>query len=286
MVPVQRAPRSSPSVLALALLACVGALTLVSPAAGSPRRGFSAAPGPDRPDAVFAVTYRGAGTFHTVYHSEPPNPGGKHDTNDAHDSSAQRWSLRFGRLRIPTCAAPGASGSDPCTSVSGLSGATGPTLVTGRVRHVHVDGLYRQLDARERCGLSARTSARGRDAATVSVRYDAATGTFAVSAGNPVGTALSLFPAACPRGDSLDGLLDFYAPPGFSFDSAYGADRWFASPTVVIPARVFHRSSRVTVRLSDTRQGTPPRRCAVQHSYERCRTGGSWGGVLEFTAVR
>ena len=85
--------------------------------------------------------------------------------------------------------------------------------------------------------------------------------------------------------DSRSLIADFYAFPGFSFDSAYGADRWFASREVVIPAAIFHRSSKITIQLSDTRAGTPPKHCAVKDpSFERCTTGGSWRGTLTLKA--
>jgi hypothetical protein len=79
-------------------------------------------------------------------------------------------------------------------------------------------------------------------------------------------------------------MLDFYAMPGFSFDGAYDTDRWFTSAETVIPAEVFHRSAKIKIPLADTKAGRPPRKCAVTNpSYERCRTGGSWRGVLTFT---
>jgi hypothetical protein len=70
---------------------------------------YTVVPGRYTPQPRFVVTYDGSGSWSTVYHSEPPNPGGAHDTNDARDSSAEHWSLRFTRVsssldvaRVPT----------------------------------------------------------------------------------------------------------------------------------------------------------------------------------------
>jgi hypothetical protein len=49
----------------------------------------------------------------------------------------------------------------------------------------------------------------------------------------------------------------------------------------VIPAAAFHDSKTIKIPLHDTRAGTPPKNCAVPNpSYERCKTGGEWNGVL------
>jgi hypothetical protein len=269
--------------IALALAFVAGATTVATAARSS--RPYTTVPGPSRDDARFVLTYRGTGAFRTTYHSTPPNPGGKADTNDAHDSSTQKWKLRFSRaVAIPPCQ-PGADPStDPCTAIAGVDGATGPTTVTGRVRHTHKDGLYRQLDMKESCRFGKSTAARRQVTASVSMTYDPASQTIGVTARNPVATALSLAPGGCRHGDSLDGLADFYAPPGFSFDTAYDADRWFTSQTVAIPVAAFHRSASIAIPLADTATGTPPRHCAVQNpSFERCTTGGSWTGVLTLT---
>jgi hypothetical protein len=230
----------------------------------------------------FAVTYKGSGAYRTVFHATPPNDGGKPDTNDAHDSSRQSWAITFRRrIEIPACG----GSPDPCAAVAGLSGASGPTSLTGRVDHKHVDGLYRQLDRTVKCRLSKTPSPRRRLDASVAVRYIPESQSFAVTASDPVSTAVNLFPAQCPKqGDSIDRILDFYAMPGFSFAAEYGPERWFESREVVIPAATFERSAKVNVPLGVTPAGTPPRRCAVYDpSFERCKTGGSWSGVLTFT---
>jgi hypothetical protein len=105
-----------------------------------------------------------------------------------------------------------------------------------------------------------------------------------VTAFNPISDALELLPRACPsHPDSLDRIYDSYFEPGFSFANGWGANRWLESAAVSIPAAVFHRSAEIVVPLAATRAGTPPRGCAVQNpSYERCRTGGRWAGVLRF----
>jgi hypothetical protein len=271
-------------------LRAAGIVALVLPSLGAAsahaKPPYTTVSGPQRADARFVVTYAGLGAYSTVFHATPPNPGGKPDTNDAHDSSKQSWALKFRRgIRFPTCQSTSA-GNDPCARLSGLSGASGPTTITGRVNHKHVDGLYRQLDRTVKCRLSKSPSPRRTLDASVSVRYIPESQSFAVSASDPVSTAASLFPAQCPKqGDSIDRVLDFYAMPGFSFAQEYGPDRWFTSREVVIPAAVFHKSAKIRIPLADTPAGTPPRRCAVRDpSFERCKTGGSWSGLLTFTA--
>jgi hypothetical protein len=256
------------------------------PAAPAASKPYSTVPGPARAEARFVLTYKGKGDYSTVFHATPPNDGGKADTNDAHDTSEQSWAVKFRRaIVIPSCAQPTDGSSDPCAGLTGLSGASGPTSVTGRVDHKHVDGLYRQLDRTVKCRLRKSVSPRRLLDASVRVRYIPESQSFAVSASNPVSTALSLFPAQCPKqGDSLDRIYDFYATPGFSFADLYGPDRWFASREIVIPAAVFHRSKTVTIPLRNTAAGTPPKHCARKDpSFERCKTGGSWRGVLTFT---
>jgi hypothetical protein len=184
-------------------------------------------------------------------------------------------------VTIPRCQPDAAPDADPCSAVQGLDGATGPTTVTGRVRHTHVDGLFKDLDMKESCRFGKSTAARRHVQASVDVSYDPGSRTFAITARNPVATALSLAPGGCRHGDSLDGLADFYAPPGFSFDERFDADRWFTSRTIAVPESVFHRSSKITIRLADTRRGTPPSGCAVHdRKTERCRTAGAWNGIL------
>jgi hypothetical protein len=269
-------------------LAAGSALALLTAAAPAPAasHGYSTRSSAYRADARFAVTYRGSGRYRTVYHSRPPNKGGKPDTNDAHDASTQAWRLSFRRQFAVVPCGPARTGStdDPCAGSQGLDRARGPTSATGRIDHRHVDGLFRNQNAAVRCRLRRRTRPKGIVAASIGIAYSPDRKTVAVTAYEPVTTLLENFPTACPRqGDSLDGLLDNYFTPGFSFSSKYGPERWFTSRTVQIPADVFHRSSEIRIPLRDTRAGRSPRHCAVQHrSFERCRTGGSWRGVLRF----
>src|SRR4051794_27222024 len=274
----QQARRRRTSIATASLVA----LALV-PATASP---YTSTPGPEVANASFTVKYEGEGTYRTRFHAHPPNPGGKDDTNDARDSSKQGWDVRYGgALAIPTCGQPADGSADPCTSVAGLSGARGPTSITGKVDHKHVDGLYRQFDRTVKCKLAKRPSPRRRLDATLSVRYLGESQSFGLRALSPLTTAAALFPAQCPKqGDSIDRILDFYAMPGFSFAEGYGPDRWFTSREVVIPAVVFRRSSKIRIPLADTTASTPPRRCAVNDpSFERCTTGGSWNGVMTLT---
>jgi hypothetical protein len=241
-----------------------------SEAAGKPA--FTATPGAESANASFVVTYKGQGTYRTRFHAHPPNPDAKDDKNDARDSSRQAWKIKFGgALTFPTCGQPADGGADPCSAVTGLNGARGPTSMTGRVNHKHVDGIYRELDRTVKCRLAKRPSPRRRLEANLAVRYVPESESFAVRAYSPLVTTASLFPAQCPKqGDSIDRIADFYAMPGFSFADAYGPDRWFTSREVVIPAAVFHRSAKITIPLADTPTGTPPRRCAVRDpSFER-----------------
>jgi len=243
--------------------------------------------GPDRPNARFVVSYEGSGAYATTFHGEPPNPGGPDDKNDAHDRSTQAWKLGFRHgINFPTCAQPDFGGPDPCTQITGLDGARGATSMDGVVSHKHVDGPYRQLDRTVRCRLHKATSRKAQVQAAVGVRYLPDSQSFGVTAFNPIATAITNFPGQCQnQGDSIDRILDFYAMPGFSFADAYGPDRWFTSAEVVIPAAVLHGSAKIRIPLSATAAGRSPKRCAVQNpSYERCRTGGRWSGVLTFTA--
>lgn len=244
---------------------------------------YAVVPGRYTPVAQFAVTYTGSGRWHTVYHSEPSNPGGAHDTNQAHDSSSQRWSLRFTRrLTIPRCGRGGVG----CQELDSLTSAIGRTSATGRIDHRHIDGLYRADDAAERCAVRIGTAAGTPPPPALAVRYVAQTQSVSLTALIPVAGALSLLPSECPgQGDSLDGLLNSYFTPGFSFGTEFGPARWFTSRTVVIPVAVLDRAERITIPLSNTRQGTPPAHCVVPNpSYERCTTGGSWSGLLTLTA--
>jgi hypothetical protein len=249
---------------------------------------YTATPGPARTDARFVATYKGSGNYKTRFHATPPNPGGKQDTNDAWDSSAQTWNIKFrGAVVIPTCGQPAGGGADPCTQLVGPTAAGGATELIGRVDHKHVDGLYRQFDRTVKCRLQKRPSPRRRLDASIVLRYIPESRSIAISASDPIATAVSLFPAQCPKqGDSLDRILDFYAMPGFSFAEGYGPERWLASREVEIPEALFHRSGTIRIPLRDTVAGTPPELCAVRDpSFERCKTGGSWHGALTLIAT-
>jgi hypothetical protein len=227
--------------------------------------------------ARFRVTYGGSGGYSTGYRSQPPNPGGNPDRNRAKDSSRQSWSLRFTRtLTVPSCG---------CRGLRLLSGATGITSITASVDHVHIDGLYPAQDAAVSCQLRYSTPGGTRLGAALRIAYSRSGA--AITALTPVADALLLMPSSCPgQGDSLDGLADNYFTPGFSFASGYGAERWFQSGAVAIPARVLHRASRLTIRVSGARGGVPPPGCAVPHpSYQQCRTGGTWAGTVTFSRV-
>lgn len=281
---IRVARTTRPARLAAGAAAALAALLVPAGASAAP---YTAEPGPARADARFAVSYEGTGRWHTRFHATPPNDGGKPDKNDARDSSRQAWKVRFRRgIMFPTCGRPADGGSDPCMGVTGLNGARGATSVSGRVDHRHVDGLYRQLDRTVKCRLAMRTSKRRNVMGALRVRYVPESDSFGITAHNPVATALSNFPAQCRKqGDSIDRILDFYALPGFSFADGFGPDRWFESGEVVVPAQLFHSSQKISIRLADTPAGTPPRRCAVRDpSFERCKTGGSWAGVLTFKA--
>jgi hypothetical protein len=234
----------------------------------------------------FDVRFAGAGDWRTVYHSEPPNQGGDNDTNDAHDRSTQSWDLAFRhRLRVPQCRP--ALSQNPCEQLTGLEDARGETIIDARVRHTHVDGLYSELNMAEHCRIHQR---RGNAREPAAVLLDAVSepGELTLATQDPVSDSLIKFPAACPgHDDSLDGLLDNYYTPGFSFADGWGPERWFTSRRVTIPLRVLHRAKRVDVRVADRPGGTPPADCAVHDpSTERCSTGGAWSGVLSLVLVR
>jgi hypothetical protein len=261
----------------------VALLSAAAPAAIAAKPGYSTTPGPNRPDASFVVTYAGKGSYATTFHATPPNPGGKPDTNDAHDTSTQRWELKFRRrLAVPTCGQPSGFGEDPCTDLADLAGASGKTNMTGKVNHKHVDGLYKQLNRTVRCTLRKTPSPRRKHEVNLVTRYIPETDSIGVSVSDPMYTTLTFFPTQCPKqGDSIDRILDFYATPGFSFAEGWGPERWFASREVIIPSAVFHRSKQIKIPLHLTKAGTPPKHCARQNpSYEKCTTGGAWNGVV------
>jgi hypothetical protein len=263
------------------VLALVAGAASASPAGTAPP--YTVDPAPYTETPRFVVSYTGAGTYETRYHARPPNPGGARDTNDAHDTSAQTWRLTFDRaVSIPPC---GEAGADPCSALTGLNGARGHSTATARIDHTHVDGLYRQLDATDRCRLRASAS---RTDASLDIRYDPTTKTVKIGARNPISSTLILLRGYCPqRPDGIDRLASNYANPGFSFFLPYGPDRWFRSRTIAIPADVLHRAAAIRIRLADTPTGRPPRNCAAHRAWlERCTTGGSWRGTLTLTLVR
>lgn len=233
----------------------------------------------------FSLTYSGSGQWSTQYHATPPNAGGNPDTNDARDSSTQRWSLGFlSSLSVPACQ-PGRGRRDPCRAVRGLRGAKGTNLAAGNVTHSHLDGLYTVFNTSISCHVSA-TAPRGTIIpSTVTVVYDQRRGAIVLTAADPDFAALSELPGACPeQGDPIDGLLDNYFTPGFSFSARWGETRWFTSASVTIPVATLHRARKIAIPLAATRAGTPPRGCAVVHpSYEHCTTGGRWAGTLTLT---
>jgi len=261
------------------IVAAAVAMTLAFavPAAARP---YTTQPGRYRPTPRFTVTYTGSGRWATSYHAEPSDGGGRHDTDTAGDSSTQKWSETFSHtLVIPACG---------CGSPPQLTGAHGASSATGQIDHVHLDGLYTQLNASERCTVRSATPAGMTLETAVDLGYDRRSHSITLTASNPVGDALLLLPPECPgQGDALDGLADNYFTPGFSFAPAWGPTRWFTSATVSIPMSVVHRASRITIPLAAARSDRPPRDCSVPHaSWQRCRTGGSWSGTLTLSARR
>jgi hypothetical protein len=248
---------------------CLGLLALILPAAS---------PAVARTAAGLRVRYSGAGSYKTSYDAHAPNPGGAPDHDTAMDTETERWSLRFTQpLRSGHCPPSG------CV----LTAATGTTHIAGRIHHVHVDGLYAQLDRSVRCRIQAGTTSRASPGASLQYRGVDHGRTLSVTVLNPVATALLLLPSACPgQGDSIDGLDDNYLGPGFSFADGWGPARWFTSRTVVVSLARLHRRGTIRIRLSQTRRGTPPAGCAAPYAWQRCRTGGSWNGVLTLAARR
>jgi hypothetical protein len=242
-----------------------------------------------RATARFVVTYSGSGTFHTRYRSEPPNPGGAPDHNSASDSSTQKWSLRYRPvLSVPECRAAKRGGKDPCAGLKTLAGASGPEFATGRVAHVHIDGLFPAQNASISCRVKATIPKTWLDRVSIDLHYDARARTLALTAEDPMVDGFTFLPGQCPgQGDSIDGLNDNYFMPGFSLQAGWGPDRWFRSKTVVIPLRDLHRARKITIGLSDTPQGTPPKHCAPPFpAWQQCTTGGSWHGTLTLRATR
>jgi hypothetical protein len=232
-----------------------------------------AAAAPAAAAPAFTVSYSGSGRWATSYHSQPSDGGGKHDTNTASDSSTQGWHETF------------TTGLGPGRHTGELSGARGRSSASGRIDHVHIDGLYTQLNASERCTVHASTPVTMPLHAVLKLRYtrDA----LAVTALNPIDDVLTLLPTACPgQGDALDGLANNYFEPGFSFAPQWGSDHWFTSSTAKIPLARLRRARTISVRLRNTRAGTPPRDCSVPDpSSQQCRTGGAWSATLTLRAA-
>ncbi len=261
----------------IAPAALVAILAFAAPAAASP---YSARAGRDRATARFTVTYSGAGRWATRYYAEPSDGGGRHDTDTASDSSTEKWSETFSsRLVIPPC---------DCGRLAELTDARGSSSATGRIDHVHIDGLYTQLNATEDCTVRSVTPARAVLDATVELAYVRRSRSLALTALDPVQEALTLLPAECPgQGDALDGLADNYFETGLSLAPQWGSERWFTAATVEVPLATLHRTREVSIPLESTRVGTPPRDCGLPHdSWQRCRTGGAWTGTLTFRIAR
>jgi hypothetical protein len=270
-------------VVAVALAWCVIACAASQAAPGvtvEPAKVYRAAP-------TFAVHVAGEGSWRTDYHSEPPNEGGDHDTNDAHDTSTQRWNLVYrDPLTIPQCRGSAMAGRT-CHAVTGLTGGRGKTVLKATVDHVHVDGLYDDLDTQEACAIHRRHP-NAKEPAALAVELPVENHKLALTVHNPISESLAEFPQACPgHSDSLDGLADNYYAPGFSFDEGYGPEPWFTSRTVRLPLRSVHRAKRIEIALSGAPAGIPPADCAVHDpAVERCATAGTWSGVLELELVR
>jgi hypothetical protein len=262
------------------------AAALVLPAGaradGPPPRPFTVVPAPYVASPRLSVTYAGSGWWQTVYHSDPPDPGGAHDTNEAHDTSHQSWSLRFSSLlTVRRC-----DGGSACVAPDQLPAATGSTTATGTIDHTHIDGLYSFDNASEACRLSAATQPGEQLQATVSASVAGGGRGVTLQALSPVSQALLLLPVACPgQGDPLDGLNDDYFTPGLSFASGFGPDRWFTSAAVLIPLRVLERAARITIPMTDTLVGTPPENCGPAPSFVRCQTQGRWHATLTLSRV-
>jgi hypothetical protein len=265
----------------------VAVLASSTSAATATASAYTRVAAPYRDTVRFTVRYTGSGHVATTYHSTPPNPGGHADHNTVSDASTQRWAFTYTNgLTVPACGTNATTTTDPCAAPSAVQRATGATSATGRVRHKHIDGLYRNMDSGISCRLKAHTKRDYSLAASVAVAYDPATQAFTLTPGDPVVDVLSLLPSACPKqGDSLDLILDNYFTPGFSFDTTYGPDRWFTPAPIRLPAAVLHTSARITIPVRQATNNTPPRHCAVRHPrYEHCTTRGAWAGRLTLTA--
>jgi hypothetical protein len=252
-------------------------VAFAAPAAAS---SYTARAGRYRATARFTVTYSGSGRWATSYRAEPSDGGGKHDTDTARDSSTQKWSETFSRLlTVRSC---------DCGRLPELSGAHGSSSAIGRIDHVHLDGLYTQLNGAEHCTVRSVTATGAGLHATVELSYVRHSHSLALTALDPVEDALTLLPVECPgQGDAIDGLADNYFEPGLSFAPRWGSDRWFTAATVEVPLATLHRTREVLIPLENTRAGTPPRDCGIpRSSWQRCRTGGAWTGALTLRIAR
>lgn len=154
----------------------------------------------------------------------------------------------------------------------------------GKIDHKHVDGLYDQLDATERCRVKTKALPRTGLRARIDIVYDPVGAAFNVTPLNPIDDLLILLPPTCPqRPDGIDRILDNYFMPGFSYSQDFGADRWFTPEPVAVPVDVWHTSTQIRLRVGLAAAGRPPKDCATRYTYERCRTTGSWSGTLTFT---
>jgi hypothetical protein len=253
-----------------------------------PPAAYTVVAAPYRPVAHLNVTYSGSGTWATTYHATPPNPGGMPDTNDAADSSTQRWDLDYlARLTLPVCGRSTPGRPNRCSRLVAPRLARGPTSIVGSVDHTHIDGLYKFDDASDRCQLADAPPPATPVIVPIHVIYDARRQAITLVPADPIAQALSLIAPACSGYvDGIDGLAANYFTPGFSFSSAYGADRWFTPRSIAIPLATLHRATRVTVTLGPTAAGTPPANCAVRTpAVEHCHTAGAWRGVLTLSAV-
>ena len=254
----------------------------------TPHAAYAVVAGPYRRIARFRVSYSGTGTWATHYHAVPPNPAGMHDTNDAVDSSLQRWTLDYvSRLTVPVCGRSVYSRADRCSRLVAPILARGPTSVVGMVDHAHVDGLYAFDDATARCQLTEAPSPATPLVVPLHLSYDPRQQTISIVPSDPLAQALSLITMACPGYvDGIDGLFDNYFIPGFSFSPAYGPARWFTPAPVTIPLGTLHHATRITVQLGPTSEGKPPAGCDVRApAVEQCRATGSWRGFLTLALV-
>jgi hypothetical protein len=269
---------------ALVLATAVPGTAAAAPVAKKPtppKPPLEVTPGAPVATPSFAVRYTGTSHVKTRYRSQPPNPGGHADSNRVLDSSHQRWALDFpAGLTLPDC------GADPagCEGVRGPTVANGKQSSSGRIDHVHVDGLYDDMDSQAHCSVQSKHVRTKGLPVWVEVRHDAAAGAFTVTTHNPLRDALAAMPSRCPKvPDSLDLILDNYFAPGFTLGPGYREDIWYTTAAVSIPDATWRASSRIRLRLGPSAAGTPPANCAPRFAYEQCRTTSGWSGTLTFT---